>query len=106
MSRPKHTALLVLLILAIGINYLDRGSLSVAKPDMAAEFSLNPTEMGFLFSAFFWSSARLQLVSGWVVDRFDVKWVSAIGFLVWSLATMAMRAKKLIAMFFALRLLL
>jgi MFS family permease len=106
MPRAKPTTLIVLLVLAIGINYLDRGSLSVAKPDMTAEFALSPTEMGFLFSAFFWSYALFQLVSGWLVDRYDVKWVYAAGFLVWSLATVAMGFFSTFAMFFALRLLL
>lgn len=106
MPRSKHFTILTLLVLAVGINYLDRGSLSVAKPDMAREFSLNPTQMGFLFSAFFWSYALFQLVAGALVDRYDVKWVYAIGFLVWSLATVAMGFFSSFATFFALRLLL
>ncbi len=106
MPRSKHFTILTLLVLAVGINYLDRGSLSVAKPDMAREFSLNPTQMGFLFSAFFWSYALFQLVAGALVDRFDVKWVYAIGFLVWSLATVAMGFFSSFAAFFILRLLL
>ena len=106
MSRAKPTTLVVLLVLAIGINYLDRGSLSVAKPALAAEYALNPTQMGFLFSAFFWSYALFQLVSGWLVDRYDVKWVYAGGFVLWSAATLAMSFFSTFAAFFALRLLL
>jgi MFS family permease len=45
--------------------------------------------MGLLFSAFFWSYASFQLVAGWLVDRFPVKWVYAGGYLIWSLATAA-----------------
>jgi MFS family permease len=45
-------------------------------------------------------------VAGALVDRFDVKWVYALGFLVWSLATMAMGFFSSFATFFALRLLL
>jgi MFS family permease len=29
----------------------------------------------------------MQFVSGWLVDRFDVNWVIAGGYLLWSLAT-------------------
>src|SRR5258708_34162180 len=29
----------------------------------------------------------MQLLAGWLVDRFEGKWVFAIGFLVWSAAT-------------------
>jgi MFS family permease len=106
MRRATPVTIVVLLILAVAINYLDRGSLSVAKPALAAEFSLNPTQMGFLFSAFFWSYALFQLVAGWLVDRYDVKWVYAGGFLLWSLATLAMGFFTTFAAFFTLRLLL
>jgi MFS family permease len=40
-----------------------------------------------LLSAFFWTYAVCQIVSGWLVDRFDVKWVIAVGFFIWSSAT-------------------
>ena len=29
----------------------------------------------------------MQIPAGWLVDRFDVKWVFAAGFLLWSAAT-------------------
>lgn len=45
--------------------------------------------MGLLFSAFFWSYASCQVVGGWLVDRYPVRWVYAGGFLLWSLATAA-----------------
>ena len=45
--------------------------------------------MGLLFSAFFWSYALCQLAAGWLVDRYDVKWVYAGGFALWSAATAA-----------------
>ena len=40
-----------------------------------------------LLSAFFWTYALMQIPAGWLVDRFDVKWVFAAGFFVWSAAT-------------------
>lgn len=106
MDRTKKITLLVLLVLAVAINYIDRGSLSVAKPDLARDFQLDSTQMGFLFSAFFWSYALFQVAAGWLVDRYDVKWVYAIGFLVWSLSTAAMGILSGFWIFFALRLLL
>ena len=106
MDRSKKLTLLVLLVVAVGINYIDRGTLSVAKPDLSKEFQLDDTQMGFLFSAFFWSYALFQIVAGWLVDRYDVKWVYAIGFLVWSVSTAAMGIFSGFWVFFALRLLL
>jgi MFS family permease len=106
MDRSKKLTLLVLLVVAVGINYIDRGTLPVAKPDLSKEFQLDDTRMGFLFSAFFWSYALFQIVAGWLVDRYDVKWVYAIGFLVWSISTAAMGVLSGFWVFFALRLLL
>ena len=45
--------------------------------------------MGLLLSAFFWTYALFQIVSGWLVDRYDVRWVFGLGFLLWSSATFA-----------------
>ena len=39
------------------VNYIDRISLSVAGPQLQRDLGLSPEEMGFLFSAFFWSYA-------------------------------------------------
>jgi MFS family permease len=106
MRSSKPTVILVLLVLAVTINYIDRGSLSVAKPEVAKDFNLDPVQMGWLFSAFFWSYSVCHLAAGWLVDRYDVKWVYAIGFFIWSLATVAMGVFSGFAIFFALRLLL
>ena len=57
LARVKPVAswlILALLLSAVTINYIDRGSLSVAAPAMTREFSLSPGQLGWLFSAFFW----------------------------------------------------
>jgi MFS family permease len=81
--------ILALLVLSLSINYIDRGALSVSAPLISKDLTLSPAEMGWLFSTFFWSYAAFQIVSGWLVDRFPVKWVYSVGFLIWSLATAA-----------------
>jgi ACS family D-galactonate transporter-like MFS transporter len=78
---------LFLLGLSVFINYIDRANLSVAAPLLQDELGLSHAQLGILLSAFFWTYASMQLLAGWLVDRFDVKWVLAIGFLVWSAAT-------------------
>jgi MFS family permease len=88
-SSAIATRVLILLVLSVAINYLDRGVLSVSAPLIQRELSLSPTQMGLLFSAFFWSYSVFQLGSGWLVDRYDVKRVFGAGFLLWSLATAA-----------------
>src|SRR5258708_9454722 len=78
---------LILLFMAILVNYVDRGNLSIAAPLLKDELHLSASQLGILFSAFFWSYTALLSVSGWLVDRFDVNWVIAAGYLLWSLAT-------------------
>lgn len=79
--------LLVLLIISVWINYMDRSNLSVAAPQLRAELSLSPYWLGILLSAFFWTYTAMQPVAGWLVDRFNVGWVFAIGYFLWSAAT-------------------
>jgi len=80
---------LALLALAVVINYIDRGNLALAAPLLKAEWGFSASQLGILFSAFFWSYTLLQFVVGWLVDRFNVNAVMALGFLVWSLSTAA-----------------
>ncbi|MBS1830207.1 MAG: MFS transporter [Acidobacteria bacterium] len=79
--------ILILLVTAVGINYIDRGLLSVSAPLIQTQLGLSATQLGVLFSAFFWTYAAMQVVSGWIVDRYPLKWVYALGYLVWSIAT-------------------
>jgi MFS transporter, ACS family, D-galactonate transporter len=97
---------LVLLAIAIFINYVDRGNLSIAAPLLKDELGLSPSKLGNLLSAFFWTYACMQLVSGWLVDRLNVNWVIAGGFLLWSAATAATGFVHVYSTLFALRLLL
>lgn len=76
-----------LLALSILINYVDRGNLAVAAPLLVRELHINATQIGVLITAFFWTYTVVLAVSGWIVDRFDVNWVLAAGFAVWSVAT-------------------
>jgi len=79
--------LLILLVIAVFINYIDRGNLSVSAATITDELQLNPAMMGQLSSAFFWTYAICQVPAGWLIQRYDVHRVFAIGFLIWSLAT-------------------
>lgn len=79
---------LSLLVLSVFINYIDRGSVGIAGPLLQRELKLDPYEFGKLAAAFFWTYAPMQIVSGWLVDRFNVNHVYAAGFFVWSVATL------------------
>ena len=99
---------LILLIISIFINYVDRGNLSVAAPVMEKELALSPVQKGYLLSAFFWTYSLFQIagVSGWLVDLFPVGRVFAFGFLIWSAATIATGLLSGFAAIYGARLLL
>jgi ACS family D-galactonate transporter-like MFS transporter len=78
----------ILLSISVLINYIDRGTLSIAAPILKDDLHLSPSQLGVLLSSFFWTYAAFQIVSGWLVDRFEVNWLLALGVLVWSAATL------------------
>lgn len=77
----------VLLFVAVLVNYIDRGNLSIAAVPMMKDFGISPASMGTLLSAFFWTYSLMQIPGGYLVDRFDLKWVYAGAFMLWSLAS-------------------
>jgi ACS family D-galactonate transporter-like MFS transporter len=85
-SRVRWS-LLALLVVSIFINYIDRSNLSISVTNIEKELSLDDRQAGLLLSGFFWTYALFQLAAGWLVDRYNVYWVYAAGFLVWSAAT-------------------
>ena len=87
MSRPEaHLRIfapaLVLLVLAIFINYIDRGNLSIAASTIKDELHISAKQLGDLLAAFFYTYTAMQFISGWLVDRFDVRLVPCPGQLV------------------------
>ncbi len=78
--------IVVLLYCASMINYMDRATLSMALPVISDDLHLGPTAKGVLASAFFWSYAYMQIPIGWAADRFNLKWLYAGMFALWSLA--------------------
>jgi ACS family D-galactonate transporter-like MFS transporter len=89
-SAPVNPwSILALLAVALLISFIDRTSLSSALADknFVREFSLTSVERGWLNSAFFWTYGLFQLLMGWVVDRYGVKWPYALCFFLWCVAT-------------------
>jgi MFS transporter, ACS family, D-galactonate transporter len=84
---PELSRLALLLALSIFINYIDRGNLALAAPLIKDDLGLSLSELGLLLSSFFWTYAIFQIVAGWLVDRFAVNWILALGILLWSAAT-------------------
>lgn len=97
---------LVLLAVCVLINYVDRGNLSIAAPVLTKELNISPKELGVLLGAFFWSYTAMQFVSGWLVDRFEVLYVIAAGYFLWTFSTAATGLVHGFVMLLGMRLLL
>ena len=83
-------ALIFLLGAAVFLNYVDRGAVGIAAPLMQGDLGLTATEFGLVASAFFWIYGPVQLVVGWLCDRFSVYRLMTIGLLLWAAATLLM----------------
>ena len=100
--------ILALLFVSSFLNYVDRSNLSVGATDIQRELGFTHYQLGLLLSAFFltYATSQLFMVAGWFVDRFDVRWVFAIGFFIWSGATAVTGLVHGFAVIYCLRLLL
>ncbi len=105
-ARGISTFIVLLIALAVFINYVDRGNLSTAASLIQNELRLSNTQMGWLLSAFFWSYAPAQLLSGWLAHRYPVRYVLLVGLAGWSLATVLSGLASGFMALFVLRLLL
>lgn len=81
------SALALLLGAALMINYVDRGTVSIASPLIKSEFHLDAVQMGWLMSAFFITYVISQPFMGILADRLGAARVLAAGFTLWSVGT-------------------
>ena len=108
MLTGREWRILLLLFLSSLLNYIDRSNLSVGAVDIQRDLGIDAVHLGMLLSAFFatYATSQLFMISGWFVDRFDVKFVFAVGFCIWSAATGITGLAHSFAMIYGLRLLL
>ena len=84
--KAAQRTVLVLLVAAGVINYIDRATLAIANPLIRQDLGLSLADMGLLLSAFLWSYAFCQLPAGALVDRFGPRLMLTISLSLWSLA--------------------
>ena len=89
-GRAPANLLILLLGIAVFLNYVDRGSIAVAAPLMKGDLHLSNEAYGWAVSAFFWVYAPVQLFAGWLCDRFSVYKLLACGILLWAASTLLM----------------
>jgi MFS family permease len=107
--RPKvgmGAGVVTLLAVALFINYVDRGNLATAAPLIKDELRLSASQIGVLFSAFYWTYIPGQLLAGWLAERINAYRTLVLGLLLWSLATAATGLVSGFAILLALRFLL
>jgi MFS family permease len=69
------------------ISYIDRAAISISLALIGKEFSLSPSVMGVVLSAFFVGYSIMQLPGGWLADKFGSKKIIVISLLFWSAFT-------------------
>ena len=67
-TRVRRKVLAMTVALA-AITYLDRVAIGVTRPYIARDLNLTPTQMGYVFSAFYLSYALFEIPTGWWGDK-------------------------------------
>jgi MFS family permease len=95
-----------LLMAALTINYVDRGTVSTAGPLLKTQLQLSTSQTFLMLSAFFWTYVPSQPVMGWLADRIGAARVLAGGVALWSVATCLAGLSQGVVQLIGLRLLM
>lgn len=90
-NNPEATkvrySILAAVFVNVVINYMDRSNVSVAGSVISKELNLDTVQMGYVFSAFSWTYATLQIPGGILADRMGIRTLYSISLIMWSIAT-------------------
>ncbi|WP_428956656.1 MFS transporter [Streptomyces sp. cg35] len=88
-APPTRTRwrIFLLLLAIVTLNYIDRGSVSVALPLITDDLHLSKEVTGFVLSAFFWTYALMQIPAGRLIDRFGPRRMAGGACVGWGVAT-------------------
>lgn len=104
-SKVRYS-ILAMIFINVVINYMDRSNISVAGLMMQKELRLDNVHMGFVFSAFAWTYALLQIPSSILVDRVGARVLYSIVLIGWSIATFCLGFSYSFAVLIMLRVLI
>ena len=82
-KKRRHLAVFLLFLAGI-INYMDRSALSIAAPAVSGDLGLSPSEMGLVFSSFFFGYAIFNFIGGLISDKAGPYRVFSLSMAVWS----------------------
>src|SRR5215470_16239238 len=104
-TSVRWVPILVLVLIATTINYLDRSIFGIARAaGMQSELGLDAVALGYLGSAFSLTYAFAQIPGGIFLDRFGVRFTYALSLVTWSIFTGLQGAVRSFATFFGYRL--
>ncbi|MBO9634937.1 MAG: MFS transporter [Chitinophagaceae bacterium] len=84
--EKRRWFIVAIIFLAIVFNYVDRQIVSILKPVLKSQFSLNDSGYAMILNIFTVCYAVMYPVTGWMVDRFGARLVMFWGIITWSLA--------------------
>ncbi|WP_094766661.1 MFS transporter [Pseudozobellia thermophila] len=84
----KRYSVLAMVFITVVINYLDRTNISIAASALQNDLGLDSVQLGYIFSAFAWTYAILQIPGGFVADRLNSRLLYALLLALWSIATL------------------
>jgi MFS family permease len=88
LKRMQWTAV-ILCATAIAINYLDRSTISIANPQIRAEFHMSAAQFGALQSSWSLAYAIAQVPVGLLIDRLGPGILLGVSLILWSIAVAA-----------------
>ncbi|WP_342105154.1 MFS transporter [Methylobacterium sp. SI9] len=104
MFAKRYRFLIAFLLFIAGIiNYMDRAALGVAAPFVKQDLNLSPSELGVIFSTFFFGYALFAFVGGQLADRYGPRSVYSWAAASWSILCMLTGAVTGFAQMFVVR---
>lgn len=99
----KRYNILTMVFITVVINYLDRSNISVAAFELRKDLGLDMIQMGYIFSAFGWTYACLQIPGGVIADKIKSRVLYAFILTFWSIATLLQGLVNSFALLIGLR---
>ncbi|TNJ46579.1 MFS transporter [Tamlana fucoidanivorans] len=88
LQTKKRYNILAMLFITVVINYLDRSNISIAAPDLRKDLNIDTVQMGYIFAAFSWTYALLQIPGGIIADKIKSRVLYTFILTFWSIATL------------------
>ncbi len=82
------TTVLILLCVMYAITYIDRVNVSTAASVFKKDLHLTNAQVGLVFSAFAYPYLILQIIGGWISDRFGARLTLTVSAIIWATATL------------------